>query len=92
MGGFFSKGYISQALFDDLNATGVTFITDTRSNMKAKVLSVWDKMVLSKRFIRSANACDRNVRRCRATAAATCAGCQLALIGNKTRDGYREFS
>ncbi len=40
-----------QLLFDDLNATGVTFITDTRSNMKAKALSVWDKMMLSKRFI-----------------------------------------
>ncbi|ERT11016.1 hypothetical protein O185_21700, partial [Photorhabdus temperata J3] len=45
------KGYISQALFDDLNATGVTFITNTRRNMKAKALSVWDKMMLSKRFI-----------------------------------------
>ncbi|SCZ70431.1 IS982 family transposase [Photorhabdus luminescens] len=45
------KGYISQALFDDLNATGVTLITDTRSNMKAKALSVWDKVMLSKRFI-----------------------------------------
>ncbi len=25
-----NKGYISQALFDDLNATSVTFITHTR--------------------------------------------------------------
>ncbi len=45
------EGYISQALFDDLNATGVTFITDTRNNMKSKALAVWDKMMLSKRFI-----------------------------------------
>ncbi|WP_275368519.1 IS982 family transposase, partial [Xenorhabdus bovienii] len=45
------KGYISQSLVDDLAETGVTFITKKRRNMKAKALSAWDNMMLSKRFI-----------------------------------------
>lgn len=45
------KGYISQALAAELASEGVNFITGVRNNMKAKAQSVWDKAMLSKRFI-----------------------------------------
>ena len=45
------KGYISKALESKLFAKGVTLISNVRKNMKAKALSLWDKAMLSKRFI-----------------------------------------
>ncbi|MDC9595732.1 IS982 family transposase [Xenorhabdus anantnagensis] len=45
------KGYLSQELADDLAKTGITFITQKRRNMKARVLAEWDKIMLSRRFI-----------------------------------------
>ena len=45
------KGYISQALSDELAAKGVTLITGHRKNMKPKVHSLFDRAMLSKRFI-----------------------------------------
>lgn len=45
------KGYISEALSDNLLDAGVNLITTVRSNMKAKVISAFDKAMLAKRFI-----------------------------------------
>lgn len=45
------KGYISTALSDTLLEDGVTLITNVRKNMKAKVISAFDKAMLSRRFI-----------------------------------------
>lgn len=45
------KGYISNKLEQSLSERGVKLITNVRSNMKAKVISAWDKAMLSKRFI-----------------------------------------
>ncbi|WP_387440015.1 IS982 family transposase [Photorhabdus sp. RM105S] len=45
------KGYLSQALSDELEAEGITLITSVRRNMKAKFLSLWDKIMLRKRFL-----------------------------------------
>ncbi len=45
------KGYISKALSGRLFEQGVELITNVRKNMKARVLSLWDKAMLSKRFI-----------------------------------------
>lgn len=45
------KGYISKALSDNLLDAGVNLITTVRSNMKAKVISAFDKAMLAKRFI-----------------------------------------
>ena len=45
------KGYISQTLTDDLAQEGVTLITGQHKNMKAKELSFFDRVMLSKRFI-----------------------------------------
>ena len=45
------KGYFSKALQDDLLEKGVTLITTVRKNMKAKAMSLWDRAMLSKRFI-----------------------------------------
>ncbi|EIX6432133.1 IS982 family transposase [Salmonella enterica] len=45
------KGYISQPLAEKLASEGVNLITGVRKNMKAKALSAFDKLMLSKRFI-----------------------------------------
>ena len=45
------KGYISKALESNLFEKGVTLITTVRKNMKAKAISLWDRAILSKRFI-----------------------------------------
>lgn len=45
------KGYLSKALEADLFDKGVKLITTVRKNMKAKALSLWDRAMLSRRFI-----------------------------------------
>ena len=45
------KGYISKNLTDKLRHQGVDLITTARKNMKAKALSLWDRAMLSRRFI-----------------------------------------
>lgn len=45
------KGYLSKALESNLLDKGVSLITTVRKNMKAKAMSVWDRAMLSKRFI-----------------------------------------
>ena len=45
------KGYISKKLTKDLKEKGIDLITTVRRNMKAKALSLWDKAMLSRRFI-----------------------------------------
>ena len=47
------KGYISQALSSELFDKGVELVTNVRKNMKARVLSLWDRAMLSRRFIPS---------------------------------------
>ena len=49
---FGDKGYISQALFDQLfNATGLQLITKLRKNMKNRLMPFEDKILLRKRAI-----------------------------------------
>ena len=43
------KGYLSQALFDDLFDQGVTLITKIKKRMKNKLMSLKDKAMLQKR-------------------------------------------
>jgi hypothetical protein len=45
------KGYISKSLKTDLLDNDVELVTNVRKNMKAKALSLWDKAMLSRRFI-----------------------------------------
>lgn len=45
------KGYLSKTLTHDLAENGVTLITTVRKNMKAKAIALWDRIMLSKRFI-----------------------------------------
>ena len=45
------KGYLSKALAASLFEKGITLITTVRKNMKAKAMSLWDRAMLSKRFI-----------------------------------------
>ncbi|NDL01266.1 hypothetical protein GPY23_20700 [Photorhabdus bodei] len=45
-----NKGYLSQTLCDELKAEGITLITH-RNNMKAKALSLWDKLMLRRQFL-----------------------------------------
>ncbi len=45
------KGYISHALAEELFEQGVEFVTNVRKNMKARAYSLWDRAMLSRRFI-----------------------------------------
>ena len=45
------KGYISKKLKENLHEKGVDLVTNVRKNMKAKALSLWDRAMLSRRFI-----------------------------------------
>jgi hypothetical protein len=45
------KGYISKKFTQSLRDEDVELITTVRKNMKAKALSLWDKAMLSRRFI-----------------------------------------
>ena len=48
---FGDKGYISKGLFDELFARGLQLITGIRSNMKNKLMPLFDKIILRKRSI-----------------------------------------
>jgi transposase len=45
------KGYLSKSLTESLASKDIQLITSARKNMKAKVLSLWDKLMLRKRYI-----------------------------------------
>lgn len=46
---FADKGYISQALFEQLFARGLKLVTQIRDNMKQKLMDVQEKILLKKR-------------------------------------------
>lgn len=48
---FADKGYISQSLFERLFNDGIQLITGLRSNMKNRLLPLYDKIMLRKRSI-----------------------------------------
>ena len=48
---FGDKGYISKKLFQQLFDRGLQLITTLRRNMKPKLLSLWDKLMLRKRSL-----------------------------------------
>jgi len=48
---FGDKGYISQALFDELFAKGLQLITGIRKKMKNKLMLMFDKIMLKKRAL-----------------------------------------
>lgn len=59
---FGDKGYISQNLFNDLRTHGVYLFTSIKKNMKPKMMSLFDKLVLKKRpVIESVNNQLKNV-------------------------------
>ena len=45
------KGYISETLFTRLYSNGIHLVTGLRSNMKNKLMSVYDKIMLRKRSV-----------------------------------------
>jgi DDE family transposase len=48
---FGDRGYISQALQEVLSGQGLQLITKIRKNMKNRLLSVWDQLMLRKRAL-----------------------------------------
>lgn len=48
---FGDRGYLGQALFDELFATGVQLITPLRKNMKNRLMPLMDKLLARKRSI-----------------------------------------
>lgn len=50
------RGYISQDLFEDLYAKGISLVTTMRKNMKPRLMTLFDSLVLGKRvFIETVN-------------------------------------
>ena len=45
------KGYIGQALFENLFLNGIKFVTKVKSNMKNSLMSIADKILLRKRAL-----------------------------------------
>lgn len=45
------RGYISQDLFDDLYAKGISLMTTIRKNMKPRLMTLFDSMMLKKRVL-----------------------------------------
>ena len=45
------RGYISKALHDALLANGLTLITLMRRTMKPRLMRLWDRLILRKRFL-----------------------------------------
>ena len=59
---FGDKGYISQTLFEQLLEKGLQLITGIKKNMKNKLLTLFDKIMLRKRtMIESVNNQLKNV-------------------------------
>jgi hypothetical protein len=48
---FGDKGYISQSLFDTLFNQGVHLVTGLKSNMKNRLMPLWDRILLRKRSV-----------------------------------------
>jgi hypothetical protein len=48
---FGDRGYLSQALFDQLYERGVQLVTNLRKNMKNRLVSLHDKLMLRKRVL-----------------------------------------
>ena len=45
------RGYISKVLHDALWANGLKLITLIRRNMKPRLMRLWDRLMLRKRFL-----------------------------------------
>lgn len=45
------KGYLSQRLFEELHQRDLTLVTNIRRNMKPRLMELWDKLMLRKRFV-----------------------------------------
>lgn len=70
------KGYISQALFEDLFDRGLQLVTTIRKNMKPRIVLLWDKLMLRKRsLIETVNDQLKNV-------------CQVAHTRHRSVDGF----
>ena len=48
---FADRGYIKQSLFEDLFEDGVELVHGIKSNIKNKLMPLWDKIMLRKRYI-----------------------------------------
>lgn len=48
---FADRGYIKQALFEELFDRGIHLVHGLRANMKNRLMSMWDKIMLRKRYI-----------------------------------------
>lgn len=48
---FADRGYISPRLFDSLFEDGIHLVTGIKTNMKNKLMTMWDKIMLRKRYI-----------------------------------------
>ena len=48
---FADKGYSSPRLFEDLFEDGIHIVTGIKANMKNRLMPLWDKIMLRKRYV-----------------------------------------
>lgn len=76
------KGYISNTLKEELFNKGVELITSIRKNMKKRLLSLWDRALLKKRFIiETVNDQLKSISTIEHTRHRSCHGFMLNLLG-----------
>jgi hypothetical protein len=79
---FGDRGYISRALHKTLWAHGLALITLLRRNMKPRLMRVWDRLLLRKRFlIETVNDQLKNVSQIEHSRHRSLTGCMVNLVG-----------
>ncbi len=48
---FADRGYVNQELFESLFNQGIQFVLGLKAKMKNKLMPMWDKIMLRKRYI-----------------------------------------
>lgn len=88
---FGDKGYISQKLFESLFAEDVQLITKLKTNMKNKLLPMFDKIMTRKRaIIESVNDQLKNISQIEHTRHRSVANFFVNLMGGLIADTFRE--
>jgi hypothetical protein len=88
---FGDKGYISQPLFEMLYEDGVQLVTKLKTNMKSRLISMFDKIMLRKRaIIESVTDQLKNISQIEHSRHRSVANCFVNLLAGLVAYTYRE--
>jgi hypothetical protein len=84
------RGYISQALHDDLLAHGLELLTKIRKNLKHRLMRLWDKLLLRKRaLIETVNDQLKNISQIEHTRHRSVPGCMVNVLAGLVAYSYQ---